>query len=481
MSAVDHEHPRSPERVAAARAGVLATGAPAGLLWGCSARSGSVPDPVRAVPRPGNCASSRWRRAVCTRRRHALRLPVRPAAPHLRDRLPPRRRRRSRTARRLLLRPAGVGGAARQLRRDRQGRRPAAPLVPPRAARHQRRRPRHADVVGRHDVRVPDAAAADAQLPRHAARSELPRQRAAPDRLRPAARRAVGHLGVGVRLHRPRGQLPVPRLRRARARPQARPGRRTWSSRRTRRRWPASSRRRPRRENFERLAAGRRSTAASGSTRRSTTPRAAATSTDPPAAIARGPSSCARTSRTTRACRSSRSPTSSARTRSSRASTPIPGSRRPSCCCRSACRARPSCPSRARPRARRGPAVAARVRLAALPSPHTHERAHALPLERPLHDRGHQRRRRLQHVARHRRHAPARRPDIRRRGALHLPARSVVEPGLVRHLSADRARSPTSSMPPSISTRSRSAAATATSRRSSRSPCRPRTTSKCAG
>ena len=62
----------------------------------------------------------------------------------------------------LVLRSAGVGGAAGQLRRHRQGRRAAAPLVPPRPPRHQRGRPRHADVVGRHDVRVPDAAAADA-------------------------------------------------------------------------------------------------------------------------------------------------------------------------------------------------------------------------------------------------------------------------------------------------------------------------------
>ena len=65
-------------------------------------------------------------------------------------------------ARRLVLRPAGVRSAARELRRHRQGRRPAASLVPPRAARHQRQRPRDADVVGRDDVRVPDAAAADA-------------------------------------------------------------------------------------------------------------------------------------------------------------------------------------------------------------------------------------------------------------------------------------------------------------------------------
>ncbi len=120
-------------------------------------------------------------------RRDALRLPLRPAPPHLRDRLPPGRRGRPGPLRRRVLRPARLRGAPRQLRRDRQGRRAAAPLVPPRPPRHQRERPRRADLVGRHDVRVPDAAAPDAQLPGHAARSELPRRGAAADRLRPAS------------------------------------------------------------------------------------------------------------------------------------------------------------------------------------------------------------------------------------------------------------------------------------------------------
>ncbi len=75
----------------------------------------------------------------------------------------------------LLLRPAGVGSPPRQFRRHRQGRRAATSLVPSRTPRHQHRRPRHADVVGRHDVRVPDAAAASARISRHVARPELPR------------------------------------------------------------------------------------------------------------------------------------------------------------------------------------------------------------------------------------------------------------------------------------------------------------------
>ena len=187
----------------------------------------------------------------------------------------------------VVLRPAGVGGAARELRRDRQGRRAAASLVPPRAAGDQRRRPRDADVVGRHDVRVPDAAAADAQLPGHAARSELPRQRAAPDRVRPPARRAVGHLGVGVCVHRSRGQLSVPGVRRARPRPEARAlGRPRHRAVRDGAGQPRRSRRPRRRTSSGSPAPG--STAASASTRRSTTARASRPTRDATSPANRG-------------------------------------------------------------------------------------------------------------------------------------------------------------------------------------------------
>ena len=188
---------------------------------------------------------------VRARRRHAVRLPVRPAAAHLLDRVPPRRRRRPRTARRRLLRSAGVGSAAGELRRHRQGRRPAAPLVSPWTSRHQRGRPRDADVLGRDDVRVPDAAAPDAELPGNAARSELPRQRPTPDRVRPPTRRAVGDLGVGVRVHRSRratistGRSACPGLDSSAAWPPS------WSSPRTPRHWRAWSRRRLAAENFD--------------------------------------------------------------------------------------------------------------------------------------------------------------------------------------------------------------------------------------
>ena len=154
------------------------------LVPGRRRRGRSTSAVERAGVRRRRCGRSPTR-VSRARRRHAVRLPLRPPAAHLLDRLPPGRRRRPGRLDGVVLRPAGVGGAARQLRRDRQGRRPAAPLVPPRTPGHERRRPRDADVVGRHDVRVPDAAAADAELPGHAARSELPRERAAPDRLRP--------------------------------------------------------------------------------------------------------------------------------------------------------------------------------------------------------------------------------------------------------------------------------------------------------
>ncbi len=79
-----------------------------------------------------------------------------------------------------------------------------------------------AGLVERLDVRVPDAAAGDADVRGHAARPDVPRDGAAPDRLRPSARRAVGHLRMRLQRVRRRAQLPVPRLRRSRARPEAR-------------------------------------------------------------------------------------------------------------------------------------------------------------------------------------------------------------------------------------------------------------------
>ena len=52
------------------------------------------------------------------------------------------------------------------------------------------------------------------------------RRRAPADRVRQAARRAVGHFRIGLQHHRPAHELSVPRVRRAGAGAEARPGRR---------------------------------------------------------------------------------------------------------------------------------------------------------------------------------------------------------------------------------------------------------------
>ena len=171
------------------------------------------------APRPGTAS-------VGAGRRDALRVPVRPTAPDVHDWLSTGGRRRARPRRRRLLRLAGVGSAPGQLRRDCQGRRAAAALVPPGAARHEHRRSRDADVVGRHDVRVPDAAAVDAQLSWHAARPELPREHTSADGIREAPPHPLGHFRIGLQSHGPRRHLSVQGIRSAGARPEARARRR---------------------------------------------------------------------------------------------------------------------------------------------------------------------------------------------------------------------------------------------------------------
>jgi hypothetical protein len=108
-----------------------------------------------------------------------------------------RLQRRRTPARRRLLRPAGLGSAAVQFRRHRPGPVAAGELVRPRAPADQRRRRAGAAVVERLDVRVPDAAAGDADLRQHAARPDLQGGGGAADRLRQAARRALGHFESG--------------------------------------------------------------------------------------------------------------------------------------------------------------------------------------------------------------------------------------------------------------------------------------------
>ena len=235
-------------------------------------------------------------------------------------------------------------------------------------------------------------------------------------------------------------------------------------------------------DEFRRDWRARGSTADSGSTRRSTTTRAAATSRRRRAATAAARRSCAPSSRTTRACRSSRSPTSSATTSFVDAlprRSAGPGDRAAAAGARAA-RGDPVGAAARRERDSAAPSLpvfaSTAVPLAAHDQP-----AHAFPVERPLHDRAHARRRRLQHVARPGGHAAARGPHLRRRRALHLPARSVVGPRLVAHLSAGlpgarpvrgHLRARQGHVPPPRR-RLRDAAR--------RSPCRPRTTSKCGG
>ena len=96
-------------------------------------------------------------------------------------------------------------------------------LGPP--AVHRRRRAAAA-VVERLDVRVPDAAAGHADLPEHPARPDLPRHHQGADRLLAPARRAVGDFRVRLQHRRRQPELPVPRVRRAGHRHEARPGRR---------------------------------------------------------------------------------------------------------------------------------------------------------------------------------------------------------------------------------------------------------------
>ena len=158
--------------------------------------------------------------------RDELRVPLRPPAPALLDRLSPGRRRWAGPRRQLLLRPPGFGGAPGELSRHRQGRRPAEPLVPPGPARRQRGRRPDARLVGRDDVRVPDAAPLDAVVSGDAPRPELPHGRPQADPVRSRPARAVGNLRVRLRSGRPARQLPVQGVRRPGTRVEARAGRR---------------------------------------------------------------------------------------------------------------------------------------------------------------------------------------------------------------------------------------------------------------
>ena len=123
-----------------------------------------------------------------------------------------------------LLRSAGVRGAACELHRHRQGRRPGAPLVPSRPCGYAHRQWRRADFLVGLDVRIPDAVAGDARAGRQPAGANQPADRAAADRLWQIAGPALGRFGIRLQHPRPGVHLPILQFRRSRARPEARPG-----------------------------------------------------------------------------------------------------------------------------------------------------------------------------------------------------------------------------------------------------------------
>ena len=252
----------------------------------------------------------------------------------------------------------------------------------------------------------------------HAARRDLPRRRRAADRVRPRARRAVGRLRVGLQQDRRAPQLPVPRVRRARARVQARPGRRS-RHRAVRQRDGADGRPRGGVREPAPARRARASSARTASTRRSTTRR--------------------------RACRAGKD---SVTVRSFMAHHQgmaflslayllldrpmqrrfdvrpgVPGDRSAAAGARAAGRRAvyPHPAEVSRRAARRRPTPSSE-----LPRLHhaEHARARGAPaLQRPLPRRGHQRGRRLQPLARPGGHALARGPDARLLGHVLLPAR----------------------------------------------------------
>ena len=266
--------------------------------------------------------------------------------------------------------------------------------------------------------------------------------RAAADRIRARARRAVGHLGVAPT----RSPIAPATTNTARSACPASGSSAAWptssSSRRTPRRWPAWSIPAAAPTNFERLAregldgrfgfyeaidyrprepdAGRGAAEPAASRDRARLLRA------PPGHVARG----ARQRRLRRRASSTRFHADPR----VQATELLLQERVP----------REAILSEPRPaEGATAPAVDAGVRIAAVPVAAHGEPAHAVPVERPLHRRADARRRRLQHVARPGGHAAARDRTSDARRALHLPARSLVGRRLVAHLSAGRAASRT--------------------------------------
>ena len=151
-----------------------------------------------------------------------VRLPLRPDPQALLHRLPGP----GRHARSELLRPPRLRGPPGQLPRDRQGGRGPGSLVPARTRADARRSRLRPDLLVRVHVRVPDARSRDARSRPQPARPHVPAGRGPPDELRRRARRALGHVRVGIQRAGPRADLPVLELRRARPGPEAGPERR---------------------------------------------------------------------------------------------------------------------------------------------------------------------------------------------------------------------------------------------------------------
>ena len=213
---------RSPRRIAGARGGRR----PRTGRGGSRPRSPRIDAGRRTIDaaRVERLASARGR----VRRRDELPVPLRPAAPDPLDRLSPRRRRRARPARPVVLRPARLRSAAGQLHR-----------ASPRATCPRRTGSTSGGSSPAWTAR-PTLLSWSATLFEYL--MPLLVMRSYPETLldqtcrmvvrrqmdvRRRARRAVGHLGVGLQRRRPPRQLPVQGVRRPGPRPEARPRRRT--------------------------------------------------------------------------------------------------------------------------------------------------------------------------------------------------------------------------------------------------------------
>ena len=160
------------------------------------------------------------------RRGDAFRVSVRPQPAPVCNRVSPCGRGRPWSSGHVVLRSARFGGAAGQLSRHCQRRRTAAALVSSRPARSQRRRSAHTPFVECLDVRVPHADAPHARLSEHVARRHVQVRGPTPNTVRPASRRSVGYLRIGIQRARPSRDVSIQGVRRAGPWSQAWSGRR---------------------------------------------------------------------------------------------------------------------------------------------------------------------------------------------------------------------------------------------------------------